>query len=515
MRTSMIAILAAAILSSAAVAHASTSGYPSHGKAIDALAPDTDYSDVVAERPRAVSIMRARAQGFVPSPQLHDYVLGVLNRELANVRLPPTFKPDVRILAAPEFTALCTPDGTIVVTVGLLEQLENEDELAFVVGHEVSHAIYRHHDSDWFVRAQYYAVVNGAAVDQLASNVSFGAGANIARGFDAASHLYKLSANVLAPQMTRGQEDAADALGFDLMVRAGYDPEAALGLMDVLAEQEAEAARAAAEAKAAQPRSESSAPLSSGNDFLGALGGIAAGGIGLGQGASSAGRGGWLDLGLSLFDSAVDSLSDQAASHHPATEREELLSAYAFREYRDIAPANPTPLAWGSASKSPLKPALTKLLSHYAAAEDAAGFIADSTAGNPAVARASVQRAVAVPTSDHAYTEFVASELYEKNGNAALSQAALTKAVSGSEPSWQVYARLIDIYIARNDYPHAQVLMADAVRRFEDSPVLLPKRIGIAHAMGDQPAVQELLPKCDAYDIRELNAECKKAAGEN
>jgi hypothetical protein len=218
---------------------------------------------------------------------------------------------------------------------------------------------------------------------------------------------------------------------------------------------------------------------------------------------------------LLLFDSAVDSLSDQAASHHPAKEREDLLSAYAFREYRDIASTNPTPLAWGSASKSPLKPALTKLLSHYAAAEDAAGFIADPASGNPAVARASVQRAVAVPTADHAYTEFVASELYEKNGKAPLSQAALTKAVSGSEPSWQVYARLIDIYIARNDYPHAQVLMADAVRRLEDSPVLLPKRIGIAHAMGDQLTVQDLLPKCDAYDIRELNAECKKAAGEN
>ncbi len=34
---------------------------------------------------------------------------------LKGVTLPPSFQPDVRVLAAPEFTALCTPDGTIVV----------------------------------------------------------------------------------------------------------------------------------------------------------------------------------------------------------------------------------------------------------------------------------------------------------------------------------------------------------------------------------------------------------------
>ena len=91
--------------------------------------------------------------------------------------------------------------------------------------------------------------MNGAAIQGIARAVRSGlggvAGGNVARGLDVASHLAKLSANVLAPQMTQNQEDAADALGFDLMVRAGYDPEAALAVMDKLAEQEAEAAAAA------------------------------------------------------------------------------------------------------------------------------------------------------------------------------------------------------------------------------------------------------------------------------
>jgi len=421
---------------------------------------------------------------------------------------------------------LCTPDGTIVVTVGLLEQLENEDELAFVLGHEVSHAIYRHHDSDWFTRAQYYAVVNGAAVDDIATHNSLAIGgingANIARGYDAAQHLYKLSANVLAPQMTRGQEDAADALGFDLMVKAGYDPEAALGVMDVLAAQEAEAAQAATQAKTAADTDTGSDSASSGSSAagllggLGAVGGIDVGGLGLGGGGGSSaggGSGNWWDLGLSLFDKAVDSMSDDATSHHPAKEREELLSAYVFREYRDAVAVNPTPLPWSAQSKSSLKPRITALLSHYSAAEDAAAYVADANSVPAPKAQADVLRSTSAPTSDHAYSEFVASEYYQGANKPQLSEAALLKAVNGPEPSWEVYSRLTDIYIARNDYARAQALMEQAVTRFDNSPVLLPKRIQILHAAGRQAEAEQLLPQCQSYDIRELYTECEKSAG--
>src|SRR5205823_6719843 len=204
---------------------------------------------------RRLAIMRRRGKGGVQPRARTSYVTSVLLGDRAGIRRAASFQPDVHVRAGPEFAALCTPDGTVIVTVGLLEQLENEDELAFVLGHEISHAILRHHDSDWLARSQYYAVVNAAAVDGVAQRASGAVGAgnarNIARGLDVMQHLYRLSANVLAPQMTRSQEDQADALGFDLMVRAGYDPEAALSVMDKLAEQEAEAARAAAQAKAA------------------------------------------------------------------------------------------------------------------------------------------------------------------------------------------------------------------------------------------------------------------------
>src|SRR5205823_9771705 len=109
---------------------------------------------------------------------------------------------------------------------------------------------------------------------------------------------------------------------------------------------------------------------------------------------------------------------------------------------------NSRPLPWSPDSTWAAKPQLTDLLAHYSAAEDAAAYVADASASTPARAVAAISAATASPTSDHAYTEFVAAEFYEGANNAPLSDAALQKAVKGPEPSWEVYARLIDRYLA-------------------------------------------------------------------
>jgi hypothetical protein len=366
----------------------------------------------------------------------------------------------------------------------------------------VSHAIYRHHEKDWFKKSQYFAVVNGAAVQGVADAVvrsGLGGGSDVARGLDVAAHFSKLSANVLAPQMSQNQEDAADALGFDLMVRAGYDGEAATAVMDKLAEQEAEAAAAARAAKdATKSEHHGSGGFSLGN-VMGAVG--------------NAMSGNWTDVAIFAFDSAVDNMSDEAVAHHPAPERLKLLSNYAYKQYRDTPPAMPTPLPWAEGNKSKDGVAMTALLAHYAAAENAAAYIADSSQGSEQSARSEVTRSSTPPTSDHAYTQYVASEYYDKNGQKPLSEAALQRAANGPEASWEIYSKLIDVHMARNDWAGALRVMDQAVIRFEDSPVLLPKHIQIFESSGDSASAQALLPKCKSYDIKELYDACRKAAG--
>src|SRR5437868_5006952 len=169
----LVAAVGGTMMTLSSLAQASQGdGYPVQGTALQQLVPAADYTQALQGRPMALGIMRSRAQGFVPSPQLHDYVKGVLLRLLANVKLPPSFKPEVRILAAPQFAGECTPDGTLIVTVGLLEGIENEDELAFVIGHEVAHAIYRHEAKNWAKKSQYYAVVSGTASEARARSAA-------------------------------------------------------------------------------------------------------------------------------------------------------------------------------------------------------------------------------------------------------------------------------------------------------------------------------------------------------
>src|SRR6185437_3239912 len=105
----------------------------------------------------------------------------------------------------------------------------------------------------------------------------------------------------------------ADALGFDLMVKAGYDPQAALSVMDKLAEQEAEAAAAAAQARAAAQK-----------DSGGGSGDRLMKGLNLGAGALGAIMGGGApsndqiaDLAIFAFDAAVDNMAEDATAHHP------------------------------------------------------------------------------------------------------------------------------------------------------------------------------------------------------
>ena len=128
-------------------------------------------------------------------------------------------------------------------------------------------------------------------------------------------------------------------------------------------------------------------------------------------------------------------------------------------------------------------------------------------------AQAQVTRATAAPTADHAYTDYVAAEYYDGRSQPKLSEAALARAAAGPEASWEVYAKLMDAYIARGDLVHAQSLMDQAVAKFEDSPVLLPKRIQLLRLEGNQSGAEALIPKCKSYDIDELTDACKKEAG--
>jgi len=118
----------------------------------------------------------------------------------------------VYVVNDPEFNAFVMPNGTTVVQSGLLLRVENEAQLAFVLGHELTHYFKRHSLN----RLQSTRDTAGAlAIFSIAA-----AGA----GVGAAGTLASVIATGALISYTRDQEREADDGGFSLATGRGYDP---------------------------------------------------------------------------------------------------------------------------------------------------------------------------------------------------------------------------------------------------------------------------------------------------
>jgi len=122
--------------------------------------------------------------------------------------------------------AFALPGGQISITRGLMNRLENEAQLAGVLGHEIGHVVAEH-------SAQQMA--KGQLGQVLATAVGVGAS-----GEDGAGR-YAGVAAAMAAQMVnlkygRDDESQSDNIGLRYMAQAGYDPAEMLGVMRILAE---------------------------------------------------------------------------------------------------------------------------------------------------------------------------------------------------------------------------------------------------------------------------------------
>lgn len=97
--------------------------------------------------------------------------------------------------------ALALPGGLVVVTTGLLDDAESENELAFVLGHELGH--FRHRD-------HLRGLGRGLAFGLLAVVLDVGGG-------DGGTWLARAGASLADRRYDRNQERAADRFGLELV----------------------------------------------------------------------------------------------------------------------------------------------------------------------------------------------------------------------------------------------------------------------------------------------------------
>ena len=140
-------------------------------------------------------------------------------------RSPYTF--DFHLLRDPEtLNAFALPGGQVFITDGLLEKLENDAQLAGVLGHEVGHVVNRH-------GAEHMATGQLGQLLTMAAGVA--ATDEQGRGQRAAMVAAMIN-QMLQLKYSRNDELEADRVGMDYMTQAGYDPAEMLGVMRILGE---------------------------------------------------------------------------------------------------------------------------------------------------------------------------------------------------------------------------------------------------------------------------------------
>jgi predicted Zn-dependent protease len=112
--------------------------------------------------------------------------------------------------------AFALPGGKVAVYTGLLPYTQNEAGLAFVLAHEVGHAIARHGGER--MSQQLLVELGQEGLNLAVSTQSRAAMEAINQAYGVAATL-----GVLLP-FSRAQESEADNIGIILMAKAGYDP---------------------------------------------------------------------------------------------------------------------------------------------------------------------------------------------------------------------------------------------------------------------------------------------------
>jgi predicted Zn-dependent protease len=148
-----------------------------------------------------------REYGIYDDPKLATYFDGLCQR-LGKLSHRPQLKYHLKILDASVVNAFAVPGGYVYFSRGILAVLNNEAELAGVMGHEIGHIAARH-SAKQYSRAQLAQMGLGVGAIFVDSTLLTG--------------LAQVGVGMLFLRFSRDNERQADDLGVEYSTKAGYD----------------------------------------------------------------------------------------------------------------------------------------------------------------------------------------------------------------------------------------------------------------------------------------------------
>ena len=193
-----------ALIVTAAVVGGACSTNPVTGESQLALVSESQE----IELGRQTAAAAEQQMGLVDAPALQEYVQNVgMSMAMASER--PELPWQFRVVDDPTPNAFAAPGGFIYVTRGMLALMNNEAELATVLGHEIGHVTARHS----------VAMISRQQLAQL----GLGLGSILSPEIAQLGELASAGLSMLFMSYGRDAERQADDLGFGYALAQGYD----------------------------------------------------------------------------------------------------------------------------------------------------------------------------------------------------------------------------------------------------------------------------------------------------
>jgi predicted Zn-dependent protease len=157
------------------------------------------------------------AAPLVKDAALQNYVNRV-GRWVASQSERPDLPWHFGVIESEDINAFAAPGGYIVITKGLYRQLQNEAQLAGVLGHEIAHVVQKHH----------LKLLQKTQLLDIGTKLL---GTKLGGGDQTVQKVIGNGAEILARGLDKDAEYEADRMGVILAARSGYEP---FGLPEVL-----------------------------------------------------------------------------------------------------------------------------------------------------------------------------------------------------------------------------------------------------------------------------------------
>lgn len=146
--------------------------------------------------------------GIYDNKELLAYIDN-LGQQMVKKSHRPNLKFEFRVMDSPVINAFAVPGGYVYITRGILAYLNNEAELAGVIGHEIGHVTARH-SAKQYTNAQF-------------AQLGLGLGSVLSEEFARYAPIAAQGIGLLFLKFSRDNESQSDDLGVEYSTKIGYD----------------------------------------------------------------------------------------------------------------------------------------------------------------------------------------------------------------------------------------------------------------------------------------------------